>query len=228
METFKCSGENSPNYSCHFWKQKSLFLQILHQYSASSNILPSTLLTQTLYTLVKDSLLKSKFLRFSSARIKIRQISHVNFELTSQFLLNFFPNVGFEVVNSFSNFASFFIAIKHNSPLNFKLIHFLLGIKVPHKSPNFKFQLSSALVKICQIPDVIFQTTSQFFFSVFFLIKHYLLFMEGTNQSVHFWDFWVLGSKFTKFLSFLRQQIGFSSTFALIFSVMRHNSSVLF
>ena len=48
--------------------------------------------------------------------------------------------------------------------MNFKLIHFLLGIKVPHKSPNFESQLSSALVKICQIPHVIFQTTSQFFF----------------------------------------------------------------
>ena len=35
-------------------------------------------------------------------------------------------------------------------------------------------------------------------------------------------------SKFTKFLSFLKQQISFSSKFASIFSVMRHKSSILF
>ena len=38
FETFKCSGENFPNSLCHFWKQKSVFLQILHQYSVQSNI----------------------------------------------------------------------------------------------------------------------------------------------------------------------------------------------
>ena len=39
---------------------------------------------------------------------------------------------------------------------------------------------------------------------------------------------WALGSKFTKFLSLLKQQIGFSSNFASLFSVLRHSSSVLF
>ena len=38
----------------------------------------------------------------------------------------------------------------------------------------------------------------------------------------------MLGSKFTKFLSILKKQIGFSSNFASIFSIMRHNSSLLF
>ena len=38
-------------------------------------------------------------------------------------------------------------------------------------------------------------------------------------------DFWVLGSKFTKFL---KQQISFSLNFVSLFSVMRRNSSVLF
>ena len=80
------------------------------------------------------------------------------FDCLGQNLLN--SSCRFELVNSFSNFASFFFVITHNSPVNFKLIHFLLGIKVPHKSPNFESQLSSALVKICQIPHVIFQTTS--------------------------------------------------------------------
>ena len=41
LETFKCSVENVPNASCHFWKQRSVFLQILHQYSVPSNISPN-------------------------------------------------------------------------------------------------------------------------------------------------------------------------------------------
>ena len=49
----------------------------------------STFLAQTLYTMVKSSPLKCKFSRFSSAQLKIYQITHVNFELTSQFLFKF-------------------------------------------------------------------------------------------------------------------------------------------
>ena len=71
-----------PNSSCHFRKNKSVFLQILHQSLMRSNIIP-------LYNLVKRSPIKCKFLRFSSAPVKICQIPHVNFELTSQFLFKF-------------------------------------------------------------------------------------------------------------------------------------------
>ena len=46
-------------------------------------------LPQALHTLVKSSLLKCKFLGFSSARVKLCQIPHVNFELTSWFLFKF-------------------------------------------------------------------------------------------------------------------------------------------
>ena len=35
FETFVCSGENLPNFSCHFPNNKSLFLQILHHFLAS-------------------------------------------------------------------------------------------------------------------------------------------------------------------------------------------------
>ena len=38
--TWTCSGKSLPNSSCHFWKYKSVFLQILHQYSVPSNITP--------------------------------------------------------------------------------------------------------------------------------------------------------------------------------------------
>ena len=60
------------------------------------------------------------------------------------------------------------------------------------------------------------------------LLSYINRFTEETNQCITFWDFWVLRSKFTKFLSVLKQQSTFSSNFASIFSVMRHNSSVFF
>ena len=41
-------------------------------------------------------------------------------------------------VNSSSNFASFFIVMTRNSPVNFKLIHFVLWIKGSHQSQNFE------------------------------------------------------------------------------------------
>ena len=84
-------------------------------------------------------------MRFSSAPVKIHQIPHVNFELTS---------------HSSLNFASYFIVMTHNSPVNFKPYIFYFGKKDPIKVSILR--LSSALGKICQIPYVIFQTTSQF------------------------------------------------------------------
>ena len=48
-----------------------------------------TFLAQTIYTLLKRNPLKWKCLRFSSAWVKICQIPHFNFEMTSQFLFKF-------------------------------------------------------------------------------------------------------------------------------------------
>ena len=41
-------------------------------------------------------------------------------------------------VNSFSNFASFFAVMTHNSSVNFKPVHVLLWTKGPLQSPNFE------------------------------------------------------------------------------------------
>ena len=40
FETFKCSGENLPYYSCHLPNHKSVFLQILYHSSMSWKIIP--------------------------------------------------------------------------------------------------------------------------------------------------------------------------------------------
>ena len=125
--------------------------------------------------------------------------------------------------------------------MNFKLIHFLLEIRVLHKSPisspNFQV-LEWKFVKLLILFwdfQVLWWKFAKFFMlfskpqvsfssnfaslssvtkdnsSVLFYLKPYILFSEGTNQSVDFWDFWVLRSKFTKFLSFLKQQISYDT-----------------
>ena len=97
-------SHQSPNFHTFehelWWKFAKFLLSFLKtQVSFPSNVAsifsaikqnsPILFLAQTLYTLFKRSPLKCKFLRFSSARVKICQIPHVNFELTSQFLFNF-------------------------------------------------------------------------------------------------------------------------------------------
>ena len=71
----------------------------------------------------------------------------------------------------------------------------------------------------------------------FFTIQHLCIFLAQTLHTFYcsspskckFSDFPLLSLKFTKFLmSFLEPRISFSSNFASLFSVMRHNSSVLF
>ena len=58
-------------------------------FSAIKQNSPILFLAQTLYTLLKRRPLKCKYLRFSSARVKIRQIPHVSSELTSKLLFEF-------------------------------------------------------------------------------------------------------------------------------------------
>ena len=38
--TLECCGENLPNFSCHFWNDESVFLQILHHSLVSWKITP--------------------------------------------------------------------------------------------------------------------------------------------------------------------------------------------
>ena len=112
----------------------------------SWNIPPLHFLSSnTIYLVQKKSLNTQIFENFEYL-VKIRQILYVSFETTSQFL-----------------FKLFLIVMTHNSSLDFKLIHFLLWIKGSHQSLNFEI-LKLLLVKICQIPHVILESTSQFSF----------------------------------------------------------------
>ena len=119
----------------------SVFSAIKH----NSSIL---FLAQKLCTLVKSSPLKCKFLRFTSVRVKIRQVPHVNFERTSHFLVNFCT-----------------ILHCHDTklPCKFEAHTFsILDKRITSKLQFWDFQV--LWWKFTQIPPVIFQTTSQFFF----------------------------------------------------------------
>ena len=65
LDTFKCSGENFPNSSCHFSNHKSVFLQILHHSTVSCKITP-------LYV-------------FSSNNIYFAQKEHINMKIFETF-----------------------------------------------------------------------------------------------------------------------------------------------
>ena len=89
FDTFKCSGENLSNSSCHFPSNKSDFLQILNHSSVSWKITPLYIfLAKAIYTLLKRSPLKWKSLRLLSTQVKICEIPYANFE-TSRFLSKF-------------------------------------------------------------------------------------------------------------------------------------------
>ena len=87
--TFKCSGQNLSKFLCQFWNDKSIPLQILHRSSISWKITPMYFLAQTMYTLLKWSAVKEKFLRISTSQVKISQIPYADFETTSWFLSKF-------------------------------------------------------------------------------------------------------------------------------------------
>ena len=124
-------------------------------------------------------------------------------------------------VNSSSNFTSFFIVMTHNFSVNFKLIHFLLWIKGSHQSQTFKiFQVLWWKCSSCHFPN---------HKSVFLQIFHHSSvpwkITPLDRSKWKFWEFRVLASKFTKFVSLWKQLLSFSSNFASIFSIMRHKSS---
>ena len=75
MPIFKRQVDSSPNFVFFFLFMKD-----------NSSVL---FLAQRIYNLLKRSTLKCKFLRLSSALVKIHQIPHINFEMRSQFFFKF-------------------------------------------------------------------------------------------------------------------------------------------
>ena len=157
FETFQCSGQNLSNSSCQFWKNKSIPLQILYPSSVPWKI-------TSLYF-------------FSSNNIYYAQKEHIKMKLFQTF-----KHLGQNLSNSscqFWNHKLIPLRILHHSSLSWHITplsilssyFFYFGLKDPIKVPILR--LSSALVKICHIPHVIFQTTSQFFFKFCITLQCY-------------------------------------------------------
>ena len=122
-----------------------------------------------------------------------------------------FPNFSCYFSNHRSLFLSFFIILTHNSSVNFKLILFLLWAKGSHQSPNFEtFECSGK-----NLPNFSYHFPNHL--SVFLQIFHHSLvpwkiipsyffrsiiicFVHKEAIKTNFLDFWVLLSKFVKFL----------------------------
>ena len=77
FDTFEWSGQNFSNSLCQFWNEKSIPLQILHPSWISWKITPLYFSAQIIYTLLKRRPLKWKFLRLSSALVKICPIPYI-------------------------------------------------------------------------------------------------------------------------------------------------------
>ena len=84
FDTFKCSNKNLSNSSCHFPKQKSVFLQILRGSSVSWKITPLYFFGANVIYLHKRDQWKRKFLRLLSAWIKIHQIPVILGEISPE------------------------------------------------------------------------------------------------------------------------------------------------
>ena len=74
FETFECSGENLPNFSCHFLNHKSIFLQMLHHSSLSWKITALYFFRSNVISFAQNKPVKVQIFKISSAQIKIDQI----------------------------------------------------------------------------------------------------------------------------------------------------------
>ena len=133
-------------------------------------------------------------------------------------------------VNCSSDFSSFFSVISYNTSVSLLLMHFLLWTKGSHENINFDiFKCSDENLPNCLFSFKFYMTRQchEIYSSVFSLGQIFYTLHRGTNQSANFLGFLVLGSKFIKFVSFLKKKKSFSSNFVPLFDIMGHNSSML-
>ena len=208
FKSSKCSGEDLPNFSCHFWNHESVFLQILHHSSVSWKI--SSLYfcsSNNIYLAQKEPInvkifgtfecsgqnlsnSLSQFWNNKSIPLQILYPSSVPWKITPLYFISSsniyyaqrqhikmehfetFECLGQTLSNSscqFWNHKIIPLQIFHHSSLSWHMTplwildsyFFYFGLKDPILVPIVR--LSSALLILCLIPHVIFQTTSQFF-----------------------------------------------------------------
>ena len=149
-------GHNLSHSSCQFWTDESIPLQISNHTSFSWHNSPVNFKLIHFLLWIKGSHQSPNFYTFERALVKF-----------ANFLLLFLKaQVSFP-----SNFASIFSAIKHNTSVFFLAQTLYALVKSSPLKCKF-WRVSSAWAKICQIPHVDFELTSQFLFK-FQIILHF-------------------------------------------------------
>ena len=145
FENFECSGQNLSNSLRQFWNDKTIPLQILYPYSISWKI--------------------TSLHFFSSNNIYFPQKEHIKMKICETFKCSSQSSS----ISScqFWNDKSIPLQILRHSSFSWQITplwilssyFFNFGLKYLIKIPILR--LSSAQMKICHIPHVIFQTTSE-------------------------------------------------------------------
>ena len=142
VETFGCSDQNFSSSLCQFWNYKLIPLQVLHSSSVSWKITPLYFFNSNDIYFAQKEPIKIKF--FETFKSSGQTLSNSSCQLWHdksvplQILLNYSLPWQITPLWILSSYFSKF------------------GLKDPIKIP-----ILSALEKICHIPHVIFQTTSQ-------------------------------------------------------------------
>ena len=154
------------------------------------------------------------YLKFlSTTCLEIHQVPCVIFETLSQFFL-------FQTLQTFDK----------SIPSKWKCSDFpLLALKfTKFVTPFFKQKVFSS--EFGSLFSVMRDNFSELFYLKLFMLLHHITSkLIISTSKCKFLDLPLLALKFTKFLiSFLTPRVSFPSNFAILFSDMRHNFSVLF
>ena len=156
FDTFKYSGENLPNFSCLFSNHWSVFLQNLHNSSVSWKITHLYFCSwNNIYFGQKEPIKKSKFLDFSSARVKFCEV-HVNFKTTSQSLFNFCIILHFHDTYNwynifyFDTYNIFYFRQKHLIKVPISILSSAL-VKIPHATSKQQVSFSSNFASLLNV-----------------------------------------------------------------------------
>ena len=85
FQTCHCSGENSPNSSCHFWNQESIFFSNFASPFSARKHNSSVFFYLNFICFGQKNLIKVQIFRLSTACMKINPIPYVIFQATCQF-----------------------------------------------------------------------------------------------------------------------------------------------
>ena len=142
FDTFKCSDEYFSNSSCHFPYHKSIFLQILHDFSLSWNITPLYFFRSNVIYFSQKELMKMQFFKLLGARKNSENLKNFLVLKIHQVLVIFEKKKMVILMILFS-------IMRHNSMLPFKLKFYILSTKGTYQSTILvKFRLSSRKSKV--------------------------------------------------------------------------------